>query len=100
MSDIRPGDVVVCVDAKPHPCTSNRGMLPLKRGTIYRVAREIETAGGTRGVLLVGERPHTCSCHYGVGGWLPARFRKIDAPDTEISRLIKACNPIRHREMI
>lgn len=81
------GDLVVCVDAGT---AGQSGLVAteLKTGQHYRVAEVYEYNDGP-GVNLDGvftERGR------GFYAW---RFRKVDAPDTEVSRLIRACKPVR-----
>jgi len=90
MSDIQPGDVVVCVDASPPKETpvwiENHHGYRLKERASYRVM----TIGpdlhgfGFLGVRLIGYD----------GGWFPERFRKIRPASEEFKQQIKACRPL------
>jgi hypothetical protein len=93
MSDIGPGDLVVCVDAVPNKCVGSRGNLAIRRNSLYRVQRILQDGVGDWGILLVGEVPHTCDCCSGSAGWRPERFRKIDAADEQFTRAVRACKP-------
>lgn len=80
------GDLVVCVDAR-----SRSGAAPLfelTEGRHYRVASSYLDSAGEPGVTLEGIQAQ------GAYGFFANRFRKIDAPDTEVSRLIRACKPV------
>lgn len=89
------GDLVVCVDAHSPPKYAP-AMTPaeiaavlgyLRHGAYYRIS------------AIPG--PRLCRLEGGawpqrdLGGYGVQRFRKIDAPDTEVSRLIRACKPVR-----
>jgi hypothetical protein len=92
-----PGDLAMCVDADPE-----EGM-----GALYQVALARLIAGRVYRVTWVGPDPFASDLINvklnGVGNadlWAPwgdrwqcRRFRKIEAPDTEISRQILACKP-------
>lgn len=96
--DIRAGDVVVCVDAAVLRCRGGRSLQfghNVKRGRIYRVV------GLKVSTNFLGT-PMACGCLGFVMSdgsvSVTHRFRKIDAPKTELSERIKACKPIKHRE--
>lgn len=96
MSDIRAGDVVVCVDASwdydhtPDQVAEIRRYLRV--GRHYRVD-QVGTFKGVPTLYLSGipEGPWR-------EGWLPSRFRKIKAPKTKLSERIRKCRPIPVRE--
>lgn len=88
--DFSVGDVVVCVDVTPIPL--GNVMCPyLKLGAFYRVERVWRDSGGGL-IKPQGIRPGTCT-----GGYCCSRFRKIEAPKSEIADRIKSCRPIRKR---
>lgn len=97
MSEIQAGDVVVCVDTSERPLhplvirTGARRHLVL--GRTYRVTRMWRGVSGLWFVRLAGF-PHGTS----TSGCDLCRFRKVEAPDTEISRRIRACKPIKQTE--
>lgn len=79
-SDIQPGDVVVCVDARRRlgfDCIAQSWSVDLHKNALYRVTGIVPTDLGP-GLRLDGEPPHTCGCCYGATGWHPNRFRKIE----------------------
>lgn len=78
------GDLVVCVDdTNSRPLQRHN----LKRGAYYRVTgRGVATFSGLPAITI--GFPRNPRFHI-------SRFRKIDAPDTEVSRLIRACKPAR-----
>lgn len=82
------GDLVVCVNALPCPV---HGPVGLGKGEFYRV-RAIKTGACKQtGFVATGikvDRNNGPIWHH------VCRFRKIDAPDTEVSRLIRACKPV------
>lgn len=88
MSDIRAGDVVVCVDDGVIDCgkTVHTGAW-VRRLVTYRISSvqtddcgclTAQTACGTEGLVR--------------------RFRKIEAPKTKLSERIRKCRPIPVRE--
>jgi hypothetical protein len=91
MSDIQPGDVVVCVDDRP-PNNIVPERPALRRGYFYRVAK-IAPAPET-GRLMAGMIGHEC----GDGRhwcWFVSRFRKLNdtADDAALIARIKGCQP-------
>lgn len=90
------GDLVVCVDAHSPPKYVSQRALPysaaaqafLVNGRYYRVTDTDLTGEHVR---LQGD-PYPAGI---TGGFRAVRFRKINAPDTEVSRLIRACKPVR-----
>lgn len=87
--DIRAGDVVVCVDTAPRRPKQN--ISKIRRGGYYRVTgltvtRFLRLPAITLGVHESDGREIT---------YAKDRFRKIDAPKTEISERIKACRPVK-----
>ncbi|WP_156348468.1 hypothetical protein [Sphingomonas sp. Leaf23] len=89
------GDLVVCVDAHS-PAKYTPTMTPgavaaalgyLRQGAYYRISAMPDA--------------HLCRLEGDIwpprdlGGYVTRRFRKIDAPDTEVSRLIRARKPVR-----
>jgi hypothetical protein len=96
MSDFAPGDVVVCVDAKPRPewvaYLGSANYLPLRLNAIYRVV------GLSRrdGLFLAGHAP--IICHDGeLRGYDANRFRKLNdgTDDAELIERIRNCKPVR-----
>ena len=84
MSDFQTGDVVVCVDAKPRPYSDPS---TLQDGRCYRVCGA--------GIGPRSHRPAVLLSGYDPRHWFTAdRFRKIEAPKTELSERIKSCKPI------
>ena len=87
------GDLVVCVDDR-----TSRGSphVEVRKGRAYRVAfynaksDYHDIFGHDCGKVHLAEV--ACDNRHGFAA---ARFRKIDAPDTEVSRLIRACKPVR-----
>lgn len=104
--DIRPGDLVVCVDDSPprRPYFVKRGWhsFPIKRGTILRVRDIALSECGKPGLLFVG---HVAG-HYERTGiemvYHPSRFRKLNdgEDDAELIERIKQCKPIRQPEPV
>jgi len=90
MSDIQPGDVVVCVDASPSKETpvwiENGYGYRLRERATYRVtAIGPDLHGfGFLGVQLAGY----------AGGWFPERFRPIRPSSEEFKQQIRACRPL------
>jgi hypothetical protein len=89
MSDIGPGDLVVCVDAKPDRIDPLAHLLT--EGRVYRVHR-----AGSRvpdGVPSVAFR--ALPSNVPGMGWAfnVIRFRKIDAADEQFTRTVRACKP-------
>jgi len=94
--DFEIGDVVVCKHIKPRGGARDWHAASLRRlsvGAFYRVT-------------AVGPCPATGSATLGLEGvfsdhsngrWWAGRFRKIDAPRTEIADRIRACKPADHR---
>ena len=86
------GDLVVCVDDQmsggvreaTHPDF-------IRAGRHYRISR-VGKRKGEWGVQLLGD-PNMIA--WPNCGWKADRFRKIDAPDTEVLRLIRACKHVR-----
>jgi len=72
------GDVAVCVDDENQVCGNPRVVL----NRLYRIAVVIDD-----GVIPEGHDPEW------LEGWAADRFRKIDAPRTEIADRIRACKP-------
>lgn len=92
MSDyFQPGDVAVCIDD---------GLVICPEGTRH-VGNEVLKAGSVVRIGRVGYyRRDQCSCQtlfWNGGMGLAARFRKIDAPRTEIADRIRACKPADNR---
>ncbi len=84
MSDIQPGDVVVCINDGPWENPRFRHVpFPLRIGQIFRVARRQHLV-----LYMIGRHDQ---------GYRVERFRKLHAEDTEISRRIRACKPVRAR---
>lgn len=99
-SDIQPGDVVVCVPLELSTCPNTSSHAAhmraageksmLKAGRLYRVDGVIPNPVDGRTLALAGLPTGA--------GWCCGRFRKIDAPKSELSERIKACRPIRQPE--
>lgn len=91
-NDIRPGDVVVLTDADCPHCFEDASLpeAAVAIGGYARVASVVEIPGSCPDIYLVGDTAVYCM------RWL----RKIDAPKTEISEMIRACRPIKHREPV
>lgn len=85
MSEIKAGDVVVCVDVSAHPEKNAPAALLLRLGATYRVSRMRLNKRDKPVVYLVGQGPRIYRT------W---RFRKIEAPRTELAERIMACRPI------
>jgi hypothetical protein len=89
MSDIQPGDNVVCVDNDVVPTKSGMYAELPKVGRSYRVLAVGKYDLDDVAVTIEGVSPDPFPGHHHL------MFRKIDAPDTKISRRIRACKPIR-----
>lgn len=90
-----PGDVVICVDASPKPHRIFGILpppLPISEGRIYRVREAVRRERGV-GIKLWGINLAAGPEWYDA--FRVSRFRKIDAPDTEISKRIRACKPMK-----
>lgn len=95
-SDIQPGDVVVCVDARPHPSFGGSG---LREGCHYRVT----AVGGAGWSDAFPDRRSPGLKIAGVQSGSPngyfsgRRFRKLnDEPDNaELIERIRACKPVK-----
>lgn len=95
MSNIGPGDLVVCVDASPRqgfrpaPCSF------LEEGRYYLIAFAGQFRG-IPGVLLKGD-PNNRMPGYEKTGWHADRFRKLnDEPDNaELIARIRKCKPMK-----
>lgn len=98
--DIRPGDVVACVDdsAPKHPYWVKRGIRwPIRRGTIIRVRSWVQAESGDWGLVFFG---FSFGRYERSGGEIPAaahRFRKLPKADEEFTASIRACKPSRNR---
>jgi hypothetical protein len=97
----QPGDVVVCVDARPTP--TRRGLLSdtevarlaafLRQGAMYRIAGLTGFLGTS--LRLVGQ-PEVSATFF--GGYNPARFRKIDEEQIpEVLERLKSLGKVRER---
>lgn len=98
MSDWKPGDLAVCVDASPpdYPGLSRR----LNRGRVYRITDIVPSpVGSGYGVLCDGEPPFQLP--RGPRGWRPNRFRKLNdgTDDAKLIARIKQCRPARIPEI-
>jgi hypothetical protein len=91
--DIGPGDVVVCVDAKPNRDDPLAGLL--SEGRAYRAA--IVGARDTDGAPSVGFRDIRPSEPGKVWAFSLYRFRKLNdgEGDSELIARIKNCSPVR-----
>jgi len=89
------GDVVVCVDPKLSLHPGEVVEVRVSLGSIHRVSAIMCSANGLRGILLDGERPHTCWCCEGEGCWRPERFRHLPKADDDFTAEIRACRPIK-----
>lgn len=89
VSDIKAGDVVRCVTLRA--CDSILPITSLRIGGIYRVTSVFPSWRGS-GLALRLEGITADTISGGFGSW---RFRKIDAPKSEIAQRIKACRPKR-----
>lgn len=100
MSDIGPGDVVVCVDASTPP--KNTGFPPigtlLSERAIYRVTEALNYVSAYDGIPATSVRIPDYP-RWWFESW---RFRKLnDEPDdVELVERIKACKPIRIGEEV
>jgi hypothetical protein len=94
MSDIQPGDVVVCVDAGPahHQRAAYYPML-LVRGRCYRVTGVFEFEDGDGLGVELAEDPIKGD----DSAWEIERFRKIDKSDEGFSTWMKSLRPIKER---
>lgn len=97
MSDIGPGDVVVCVDARP--CSRSAVRFPYRFRGIYRVgAVWVNPPCPDRlHVLMEGEQPYHIKGDPWPLGWNVGRFRKLNdgEDDAELIERIKTCRPVR-----
>jgi hypothetical protein len=87
-----PGDVVVCVDVTPrawHTVYNRRYLRRLTKGKFYRV--DAVKAHDLGLCLILAGFSH--GKH--AAGWHSTRFRKIEAPKSEIADRIRACKPVK-----
>jgi hypothetical protein len=94
MSDIQPGDLVVCVDASPsaHP-TSTPYPRRLVEGRHYRIAGVYPFSDGDGLGVELADDPI-------IGddtAWEIERFRKIEKSDEGFSTWMKSLRPIKER---
>ena len=95
MSDIQPGDAVVCVDAEFSTCAYHNldrfvaDPNPQMVGRHYTVGRLAASSPDCAGLIfLVGHH----------GAWCVGCFRKIDKADEKFSEAVRAYRPIKRRE--
>lgn len=91
MSEFQVGDIVVCVDAESCTiagCHSPKYGSGLKTGRYYTISGIFSDVRWGDCVTLADLIAITVN-----GGFLARRFRKIDAPRTEIADRIRACKP-------
>lgn len=99
--DIKAGDVVICVDDSPprRMYFVVRGWrFPFRRGSLHRVRALAQAENGEWGLLFVG---HSAGNYERTGRevvFAPSRFRKLDAPKTEIFSRIRSCRPNKTRQ--
>jgi len=94
--EIKAGDVVVCVDDSPprHRYFIKRGwQFPFVAGSLHRVRALARAENGEWGLLFVGYSAGTYEKTGGEVVFDPSRFRKIEAPKTEVADRIRACRP-------
>jgi len=87
--NFKPGDVAICVTKRTFVCG---------RGVVHRGDRAPKIGQAVRVVAVRRCDDAFCGCLtiYGNGfAGLAVRFRKIDAPRTEIADRIRACKPIK-----
>lgn len=85
-----PGDVVVCVDAKPDRID------PLAARLVERAHYRVAVVGVHRdGGPAIGFRCLPSDIAGACWGWSARRFRKIDAADEQFAARIRACKPER-----
>lgn len=84
MSDIQPGDVVVCINAKPDRIDPKAALLA--EGRTYRVAVVGDPGNGVHCVAFRCLRSDEPNKGY---AWNAARFRKIRPADPEFIELVK-----------
>lgn len=100
---IKRHDVVECVDTGPDPLSlSMCGVTQIRELGVYRVEQAITVAHVCTGepivvVTLVGINAliDTTTGYYGA-----FRFRKIEAPDTFVSLMIRSCRPRHDRTRV
>jgi hypothetical protein len=95
MSDIGPGDVVECLDARG-------ATRALQVGAVYRVVRNdvvrncrLPHLDGLPCVWLVGVPPSDCG-----NGRATRRFRAIRPADDSFTEQVRKCRPIKPREPV
>jgi hypothetical protein len=88
-----PGDVVVCEDARP--CAFYPEATVPVQGAVYRIvqARDFHDPNTGNTAFAVQLDRDNCVLRGKVGWYNHNRFRKIEAPDTEVARRIKAAKP-------
>lgn len=85
-----PGDVVVCRNARGPARKGWLAPTQLVNGAFYRVRRVWRDPDWGMCVVLADIEANTVN-----GGFLATRFRKIEAPKTEIADRIRACKPVK-----
>lgn len=86
MSDIQPGDVVVCVDDQPIQCGFGVHLgTSVKRGKTYRVTSITRQMDCRRCEILILDD---------ITG-VAQRFRKIRPADEQFTQSIRATKPVR-----
>jgi hypothetical protein len=94
MTDIKRGDLVVCIDAKPDLVDPLAHLLI--EGRHYRVA----CVGPRTNDGIYALTAHDWPSNTPGKGWAFAirRFRKIDKADEKFTEQVRACRPIKQRE--
>jgi len=93
--DIRPGDVVVCIDESPCGCCG--AYYPdLAIGRLFRVTGTKPLMNYRTGLNVTGllwpDQPRVGD-HPEMAGRNPARFRKLPTADTEFTAQMRAMKP-------
>lgn len=99
MTDIRAGDVVVCVDDGPCRCCGLDIGIPLRAVRRVRWAKwDVNVPTGIR-VLAIGvDGLRDIGAHRARRGVNSARFRKIKPADDRFTQQLRKCRPLRTRE--
>jgi hypothetical protein len=94
MSDIQPGDLVVCVDASQCACCEPCGASPrpLVQFRAYRVLEAVYFCDEGHGIIVDHAEPNLLHEAFKV-----ERFRKIDRADESFSTWMKSLRPIKER---
>lgn len=90
MSDIQPGDVVVCVDVRPHGTRYDASLARLTLGRAYRVV----SVGPGTGCVRWAVRIDGATSSHPKGDWRASRFRKIRPADEQFIAQIRRRKPV------